>query len=191
MQTCPKMFFVPHLKCLFWFGSLFNQTGQTSSQNFGQQGVYNNMSITVSMAGGSGAAGSLPPIGPPVGIGNSNLGNVSSLCNDQVRSSGHVRVVLNLYSAIVTGKVFSHVTYLFRMLYLYVDLCQIHLFFFFLLSNQVQQVQVFADVQCTVNLVGSDSYLNQPGQVGHQKPQGSTSTSQSQQKSLLQQLLTE
>uniref|UniRef100_W5UMC1 Nuclear receptor coactivator 1 n=1 Tax=Ictalurus punctatus TaxID=7998 RepID=W5UMC1_ICTPU len=118
--------------------SLFNQTGQTSSQNFGQQGVYNNMSITVSMAGGSGAAGSLPPIGPPVGIGNSNLGNVSSLCNDQV-----------------------------------------------------QQVQVFADVQCTVNLVGSDSYLNQPGQVGHQKPQGSTSTSQSQQKSLLQQLLTE
>lgn len=130
MQTCPKMFFVPHLKCLFWFGSLFNQTGQTSSQNFGQQGVYNNMSITVSMAGGSGAAGSLPPIGPPVGIGNSNLGNVSSLCNDQVRSSGHVRVVLNLYSAIVTGKVFSHVTDLFRMLYLYVDLCQIHLFFF-------------------------------------------------------------
>ncbi|MCJ8750081.1 hypothetical protein PDJAM_G00195180 [Pangasius djambal] len=118
--------------------SLYNQPGQTSSQNFGQQGVYNNMSITVSMAGGSGAAGSLPPIGPPVGIGNSNLGNVSSMCNDQV-----------------------------------------------------QQVQVFADVQCTVNLVGSDSYLNQPGQVGHQKPQSSTSTSQSQQKSLLQQLLTE
>lgn len=59
------------------------------------------------------------------------------------------------------------------------------------LLKQVQQVQVFADVQCTVNLVGSDSYLNQPGQVGHQKPQSSTSTSQSQQKSLLQQLLTE
>ncbi|KAB5517277.1 hypothetical protein PHYPO_G00187800 [Pangasianodon hypophthalmus] len=118
--------------------SLYNQPGQTSSQTFGQQGVYNNMSITVSMAGGSGAAGSLPPIGPPVGIGNNNLGNVSSMCNDQV-----------------------------------------------------QQVQVFADVQCTVNLVGSDSYLNQPGQVGHQKPQSSTSTSQSQQKSLLQQLLTE
>ncbi|KAI5094367.1 nuclear receptor coactivator 1 isoform X1, partial [Silurus meridionalis] len=118
--------------------SLYNQTGQASSQSFGQQGVYNNMSITVSMAGGSGAAGSLPPIGPPVGIGNNSLGNLSSMCNDQV-----------------------------------------------------QQVQVFADVQCTVNLVGSDSYLNQPGQVGHQKPQSSTSTSQSQQKSLLQQLLTE
>ncbi|XP_064781250.1 nuclear receptor coactivator 1-like isoform X2 [Oncorhynchus masou masou] len=116
--------------------SLFSQTGQTTPQAFGQQGVYNNMSITVSMAGGSGGVGSLPPMGPPVGLDNSNLGN--SMCNDQV-----------------------------------------------------QQVQVFADVQCTVNLVGSDSYLNQPGSIGPQKgPQGPQS-SQSQQKSLLQQLLTE
>ncbi|KAI4882113.1 hypothetical protein NFI96_010747 [Prochilodus magdalenae] len=118
--------------------SLYNQTGQPASQNFGQQGVYNNMSITVSMAGGTGAVGSLPPIGPPVGMGNNNLGNVSSMCNDQV-----------------------------------------------------QQVQVFADVQCTVNLVGSDSYLNQPGPMGPQKTQSVAPTSQSQQKSLLQQLLTE
>uniref|UniRef100_W5KSW1 Nuclear receptor coactivator 1 n=1 Tax=Astyanax mexicanus TaxID=7994 RepID=W5KSW1_ASTMX len=118
--------------------SLFNQAGQTASQNFGQQGVYNNMSITVSMAGGTGAVGSLPPIGPPVGMGNNNLSNVSSMCNDQV-----------------------------------------------------QQVQVFADVQCTVNLVGSDSYLNQPGPMGPQKAQSGVPTSQSQQKSLLQQLLTE
>uniref|UniRef100_A0A8B9JQR5 Nuclear receptor coactivator 1 n=1 Tax=Astyanax mexicanus TaxID=7994 RepID=A0A8B9JQR5_ASTMX len=110
--------------------SLFNQAGQTASQNFGQQGVYNNMSITVSMAGGTGAVGSLPPIGPPVGMGNNNLSNV-------------------------------------------------------------QQVQVFADVQCTVNLVGSDSYLNQPGPMGPQKAQSGVPTSQSQQKSLLQQLLTE
>ncbi|CAB1342966.1 unnamed protein product, partial [Coregonus sp. 'balchen'] len=118
--------------------SLFSQSGQTTPQAFGQQGVYNNMSITVSMAGGSGGVGSLPPMGPPVGLGNSNLGNVSSMCNDQV-----------------------------------------------------QQVQVFADVQCTVNLVGSDSYLNQSGSIGPQKsPQGPQS-SQSQQKSLLQQLLTE
>uniref|UniRef100_A0A8B9JP23 Nuclear receptor coactivator 1 n=1 Tax=Astyanax mexicanus TaxID=7994 RepID=A0A8B9JP23_ASTMX len=124
--------------------SLFNQAGQTASQNFGQQGVYNNMSITVSMAGGTGAVGSLPPIGPPVGMGNNNLSNVSSMCNDQVR-----RVSL------------------------------------------VQQVQVFADVQCTVNLVGSDSYLNQPGPMGPQKAQSGVPTSQSQQKSLLQQLLTE
>lgn len=61
--------------------------------------------------------------------------------------------------------------------------------------QQVQQVQVFADVQCTVNLVGSDSYLNQ-GSIGgnaSQKgpgPQG-PQNNQAQQKSLLQQLLTE
>lgn len=76
------------------FPSVYNQTGQTGSQNFGQQGVYNNMSITVSMAGGSGAVSSLPPIGTAVGIGNSNLGNVGSLCNDQV-SSTWTHVVLN------------------------------------------------------------------------------------------------
>uniref|UniRef100_A0A3P8SVX0 Nuclear receptor coactivator 1 n=1 Tax=Amphiprion percula TaxID=161767 RepID=A0A3P8SVX0_AMPPE len=124
-------------------GSLFSQSGQNTGQAFGQQGVYNNMSITVSMAGGSGGVTSLPPMGQPVGISNSNLSNVSSVCSDQ----------------------------------------------------QVQQVQVFADVQCTVNLVGSDSYLNQGsiGAAASQKgpgPQGSQN-SQAQQKSLLQQLLTE
>ncbi|XP_078145842.1 nuclear receptor coactivator 1 [Centroberyx gerrardi] len=123
--------------------SLFSQSGQGAGQAFGQQGVYNNMSITVSMAGGSGGVGSLPPMGQPVGMSNSNLSNVSSMCSDQ----------------------------------------------------QVQQVQVFADVQCTVNLVGSDSYLNQGSMGGgaSQKgpgPQGSQNN-QAQQKSLLQQLLTE
>uniref|UniRef100_A0A8C1U891 Nuclear receptor coactivator 1 n=1 Tax=Cyprinus carpio TaxID=7962 RepID=A0A8C1U891_CYPCA len=120
-----------------------SQAGQPVSQSFGQQGVYNNMSITVSMAGGSGAVSTLPPIGPSVGMGNNNLGNVTSMCNDQVRWS------------------------------------------------LVQQVQVFADVQCTVNLVGSDSYLNQSGPIGSQKGPSGTPTAQSQQKSLLQQLLTE
>ncbi|XP_015228304.1 PREDICTED: nuclear receptor coactivator 1 [Cyprinodon variegatus] len=124
-------------------GSLFSQSGQGAAQAFGQQGVYNNMSITVSMAGGTSSVSSLPPMGQAVGMSNSNLSNVSSVCSDQ----------------------------------------------------QVQQVQVFADVQCTVNLVGSDSYLNQGsiGAAGPQKgpgPQGSQS-SQAQQKSLLQQLLTE
>lgn len=123
--------------------SLFSQSGQSAGQPFGQQGVYNNMSITVSMAGGSGGVGSLPPMGQQVGMSNSNLSNVSSVCSDQ----------------------------------------------------QVQQVQVFADVQCTVNLVGSDSYLNQGsiGAAASQKgpgPQGSQNN-QAQQKSLLQQLLTE
>lgn len=62
---------------------------------------------------------------------------------------------------------------------------------------QVQQLQVFADVQCTVNLVGGDSYLSQgsiaaaaAAQKGSGPPQG-PQTSQAQQKSLLQQLLTE
>lgn len=63
------------------------------------------------------------------------------------------------------------------------------------LRVQVQQVQVFADVQCTVNLVGSDPYLNQGaiGAAASQKgpgPQG-PQNNQAQQKSLLQQLLTE
>ncbi|KAK7907733.1 hypothetical protein WMY93_016345 [Mugilogobius chulae] len=56
--------------------------------------------------------------------------------------------------------------------------------------QQVQQVQVFADVQCTVNLVGSDSYLNQGSSQKGAVPQTSQNN-QSQQKSLLQQLLTE
>lgn len=64
-----------------------------------------------------------------------------------------------------------------------------------LLRLQVQQVQVFADVQCTVNLVGSDSYLNQ-GSISTAAPQKSSGqqgsqNNQAQQKSLLQQLLTE
>uniref|UniRef100_UPI0037E811F5 nuclear receptor coactivator 1 n=1 Tax=Semicossyphus pulcher TaxID=241346 RepID=UPI0037E811F5 len=123
--------------------SLFSQSGQSAGQAFGQQGVYNNMSITVSMAGGSGGVGSLPPMGQTVGLSNSNLSNVGSVCSDQ----------------------------------------------------QVQQVQVFADVQCTVNLVGSDSYLNQGSisAAASQKapvPQASQNN-QAQQKSLLQQLLTE
>uniref|UniRef100_A0A096M7C6 Nuclear receptor coactivator 1 n=1 Tax=Poecilia formosa TaxID=48698 RepID=A0A096M7C6_POEFO len=124
-------------------GGLFSQSGQSAGQAFGQQGVYNNMSITVSMAGGTGGVSSLPPMGQAVGMSNSNLSNASSVCSEQ----------------------------------------------------QVQQVQVFADVQCTVNLVSSDSYLNQGsmGAAAPQKgpvPQGSQ-TSQAQQKSLLQQLLTE
>ncbi|XP_060947491.1 nuclear receptor coactivator 1 [Limanda limanda] len=124
--------------------SLFSQSGQSAAQAFGQQGVYNNMSITVSMAGGSGGVGSLPPMGTPVGMSNSNLSSVGSVCSDQ----------------------------------------------------QVQQLQVFADVQCTVNLVGSDSYLTQgaiAAAAASQKGPGppGAASSQAQQKSLLQQLLTE
>lgn len=63
--------------------SLFSPSGQSAGQTFGQQGVYNNMSITVSMAGGSGGVGTLPPMGQQVGMSNSNLSNVSTVCSDQ------------------------------------------------------------------------------------------------------------
>uniref|UniRef100_A0A8C5DQM7 Nuclear receptor coactivator 1 n=1 Tax=Gouania willdenowi TaxID=441366 RepID=A0A8C5DQM7_GOUWI len=65
-------------------GGLFSQSSQSAAQAFGQQGVYNNMSITVSMAGGSGSVASLPPMGgQPVGLGNGNVSNVGSVCNEQ------------------------------------------------------------------------------------------------------------
>lgn len=41
----------------------------------------------MSMAGGSGAVNTLPPIGPSVGMGNNSLGNVTTMCNEQVRQS--------------------------------------------------------------------------------------------------------
>ncbi|CAL9692523.1 unnamed protein product [Knipowitschia caucasica] len=123
--------------------SLFSPT-QGSGQSFSQQEVYNNMSITVSMAGGSGGVASVPSLGQPIAMSNNNLSAIGPVCSDQ----------------------------------------------------QVQQVQVFADVQCTVNLVGSDSYLNQGSMVGGGASQKgavppASQNSQAQQKSLLQQLLTE
>ncbi|XP_028653018.2 nuclear receptor coactivator 1 [Erpetoichthys calabaricus] len=118
--------------------NIFHQAVQNPSNTFQQPGVYNNMSITVSMAGGSTNVGSMPPMVTAVGMGNGTMAAVSPMCNDQV-----------------------------------------------------QQVQVFADVQCTVNLVGSDPYMNQSGAIGVQKGATGTQTPQSQQKSLLQQLLTE
>lgn len=63
--------------------SLFSQSGQGAGLPFPQQGVYNNMSITVSMAGGSDGIGSLPPMGPAVGLSNSNLSDAGSVCSEQ------------------------------------------------------------------------------------------------------------
>lgn len=52
---------------------------------------------------------------------------------------------------------------------------------------------MFADVQCTVNLVGGESYLNQGAVGAAQKATGAPApqSGPAQQKSLLQQLLTE
>lgn len=63
--------------------SLFSPSGQGAAPAFGQQGVYNNMSITVSVAGGSGGVASVTPMGQPVAMGNSNLSNTGSVCGDQ------------------------------------------------------------------------------------------------------------
>lgn len=148
--------------------SLFSQSGQGAGQAFGQQGVYNNMSITVSMAGGSGGVSSLPPMGQPVATGNSNLSNVASVIGDQ-----QVGVPGRRFSGLPACRCSDQGA-----------------------RPQVQQVQVFADVQCTVNLVGGDSYINQGpvGAAASQKGPGAPpgpQSSQAQQKSLLQQLLTE
>lgn len=151
-QVPPPSYQSPDLKSWQQAGinsnSLFSPSGQSAGQTFSQQEAYNNMSITVSLAGGSGGVASVPSMGQPIAMSNNNLSTVGSVCSDQQQVA------------------------------------------------QVQQVQVFADVQCTVNLVGSDSYLNQGSMVGggtSQKgpvPQGSQNN-QAQQKSLLQQLLTE
>ncbi|KAK1874560.1 Nuclear receptor coactivator 1, partial [Dissostichus eleginoides] len=63
--------------------SLFGSSGQSAGQAFGQQGVYNNMSITVSMAPRGSGVGCLPAMGQPLGLSNSNLSNVGSVCSDQ------------------------------------------------------------------------------------------------------------
>lgn len=126
--------------------SLFSPSSQGAGQTFSQQEAYNNMSITVSMAGGSGGVASVPSMGQPIAMSNNNLSTIGPVGSDQQQVA------------------------------------------------QVQQVQVFADVQCTVNLVGSDTYLNQSSMVGGASQKGpgpQTSQNQAQQKSLLQQLLTE
>ncbi|KAF5912994.1 hypothetical protein HPG69_008945 [Diceros bicornis minor] len=104
-----------------------------------QPGVYNNMSITVSMAGGNTNVQNMNPLMGQMQMSSLQMPGMNTVCPEQ----------------------------------------------------QVQQVQVFADVQCTVNLVGGDPYLNQPGPLGTQKPTAGPQTPQAQQKSLLQQLLTE
>ncbi|XP_067884530.1 nuclear receptor coactivator 1 isoform X3 [Heterodontus francisci] len=115
--------------------SVYTQAGQQQS---GSLGMYNNMSITVSMDSGPGTVSNLNQVSGQMHMGTMQLPSISS----------------------------------------------VH-------PEQVQQVQVFADVQCTVNVVGGDNYLNQPGPMGSQKGQASGQTPQAQQKSLLQQLLTE
>lgn len=134
-----------------------------------QPGVYNNMSITVSMAGGNTSVQNMNPMMGQMQMSSLQMPGMNAVCPEQINdpSLRHTGLYCNQLSSTDLLKTEPDGT------------------------QQVQQVQVFADVQCTVNLVGGDPYLNQPGPLGAQKPTSGPQTPQAQQKSLLQQLLTE
>ncbi|XP_047302114.1 nuclear receptor coactivator 1 isoform X3 [Homo sapiens] len=134
-----------------------------------QPGVYNNMSITVSMAGGNTNVQNMNPMMAQMQMSSLQMPGMNTVCPEQINDPAlrHTGLYCNQLSSTDLLKTEADGT------------------------QQVQQVQVFADVQCTVNLVGGDPYLNQPGPLGTQKPTSGPQTPQAQQKSLLQQLLTE
>ncbi|XP_060549078.1 nuclear receptor coactivator 1 isoform X4 [Pantherophis guttatus] len=146
--------------------NVYGQAGQTQPPS-AQQGMYNNMSITVSMAGGNASAQNMNPMAGQMPMNSLQMPGMNQLCSEQVNDPA------------------------LRPTGLYCNQLSSDLLKTEADGAQVQQVQVFADVQCTVNLVGGDPYLNQPGSVDTQKGSTASQTPQAQQKSLLQQLLTE
>ncbi|XP_015668465.1 nuclear receptor coactivator 1 [Protobothrops mucrosquamatus] len=146
--------------------TVYGQAGQTQPSS-AQQGMYNNMSITVSMAGGNASAQNMNPMAGQMPMNSLQMPGMNQLCSEQVNDPA------------------------LRPTGLYCNQLSSDLLKTEADGAQVQQVQVFADVQCTVNLVGGDPYLNQPGSVDAQKGSTASQTPQAQQKSLLQQLLTE
>ncbi|XP_039201875.1 nuclear receptor coactivator 1 isoform X3 [Crotalus tigris] len=146
--------------------TVYGQAGQTQPSS-AQQGMYNNMSITVSMAGGNANAQNMNPMAGQMPMNSLQMPGMNQLCSEQVNDPA-LRPT-GLYCNQLSSDLLKTES----------D------------GAQVQQVQVFADVQCTVNLVGGDPYLNQPGSVDTQKGSTASQTPQAQQKSLLQQLLTE
>ncbi|XP_038626771.1 nuclear receptor coactivator 1 isoform X2 [Tachyglossus aculeatus] len=134
-----------------------NMFGQAAAS---QQALYNNMSITVAMAGPGVQA--LNPVN-----GHVQMGSLSGL---------------NAAAAAVCAEQVADPTLMPGSLYcsqLPSDLLKADPD-----GAQMQQVQVFADVQCTVNVVGGEPY-----HLGQAAPLGPPSSQV--QKSLLQQLLTE
>uniref|UniRef100_A0A670ZGH6 Nuclear receptor coactivator n=1 Tax=Pseudonaja textilis TaxID=8673 RepID=A0A670ZGH6_PSETE len=146
--------------------NVYGQAGQTQPPS-AQQGMYNNMSITVSMAGGNASAQNMNPMAGQMPMNSLQMPAMNQLCSEQVNDPA------------------------LRPTGLYCNQLSSDLLKTEADGAQVQQVQVFADVQCTVNLVGGDPYLNQPGSVDTQKGSTASQNPQAQQKSLLQQLLTE
>nr|XP_009686558.1 PREDICTED: nuclear receptor coactivator 1 [Struthio camelus australis] len=110
--------------------NVFSQAGQNQPAP-AQQGMYNNMSITVSMAGGNTSVQNMNPMTGQMQMNSLQMPGMNSMCSEQVSAARR-----SLGSAGGGGRL---------------SLIRLPL---------VQQVQVFADVQCTVNLVG-DPYLNQ------------------------------
>ncbi|KAG6927799.1 nuclear receptor coactivator 1 [Chelydra serpentina] len=147
--------------------NVFSQAGQNQPTP-AQQGMYNNMSITVSMAGGNTNVQNINPMTGQMQMSSLQMPGMNSMCSEQVNDPAlrPPGLYCNQLSSTDLLKTEDG-------------------------AQQVQQVQVFADVQCTVNLVGGDPYLNQPGPMGSQKSTTGPQTPQAQQKSLLQQLLTE
>ncbi|XP_044145064.1 nuclear receptor coactivator 1 isoform X3 [Bufo gargarizans] len=148
--------------------SVYGQAGQTQP-NPGQQGMYNNMSITVSMGGNNAGVQNVNQMTGQMQMSSLPMQAMNSMCTDQVNDP-----------SLRPGGLYCNQLSSTDLLKTEPDTGQ-----------QVQQVQVFADVQCTVNLVGGDTYLNQSGPMPPQKTTSGPQTPQAQQKSLLQQLLTE
>ncbi|OXB78585.1 UNVERIFIED_CONTAM: hypothetical protein H355_010065 [Colinus virginianus] len=158
-------------------GSVFSQTGQTQPAP-AQQGMYNNMSITVSMAGGNTNVQNMNPMAGQMQMNSLQMPGMNSMCSEQVNDPAlrPTGLYCNQLSSTDLLKTEADGAQVSKKL--------------LSASQQVQQVQVFADVQCTVNLVG-DPYLNPPAPLGAPKASAVPPTPQGQQKSLLQQLLTE
>ncbi|XP_066851243.1 nuclear receptor coactivator 1 isoform X6 [Anser cygnoides] len=146
--------------------SVFGQAGQTQAAP-AQQGMYNNMSITVSMAGGNTNVQNMNPMAGQMQMSSLQMPGMNSMCSEQVNDPALRPAGLYCNQLSSTDLLKTEAD-----------------------GAQVQQVQVFADVQCTVNLVG-DPYLNPPAPLGAPKAAAVPPTPQGQQKSLLQQLLTE
>ncbi|KAM9382795.1 LOW QUALITY PROTEIN: nuclear receptor coactivator 1 [Phaethornis superciliosus] len=147
--------------------NVFSQAGQSQPAP-AQQGMYNNMSITVSMAGGNTNVQNMNPMAGQMQMNSLQMPGMNSMCSEQV-SDPALRPT-GLYCNQLSST---------DLLKTEADGAQ-----------QVQQVQVFADVQCTVNLVG-DPYLNPTAPLGTPKNAAGPPPPPGQQKSLLQQLLTE
>uniref|UniRef100_A0A8C3KXF5 Nuclear receptor coactivator n=1 Tax=Chrysolophus pictus TaxID=9089 RepID=A0A8C3KXF5_CHRPC len=120
--------------------NVFSQTGQTQPAP-AQQGMYNNMSITVSMAGGNTNVQNMNPMAGQMQMNSLQMPGMNSMCSEQVSATAH------------------------GLPHAYPNL----------------HLTVFADVQCTVNLVG-DPYLNPPAPLGAPKAAAVPPTPQGPQK---------